>query len=32
MSVSCTTWKLIDRRCVRETERDSPRKFFDFSG
>jgi phosphohistidine phosphatase len=30
MSVSCTTWNLIDRRCVRDTERDSPRKFFDF--
>lgn len=30
MSVSCGKWELIDRRCVRETERDSPRKFFDF--
>jgi phosphohistidine phosphatase len=30
MSVSCTKWALIDRRCVRDTERDSPRKFFDF--
>ncbi len=30
MSVSCATWNLIDRRCVRDTERDSPRKFFDF--
>jgi len=31
MSVSCVTWNLIDRRCVRDTERDSPRRFFDFS-
>jgi phosphohistidine phosphatase len=31
MNVSCATWNLIDRRCVRESERDSPRKFFDFS-
>ena len=30
MSVSCPTWNLIDRRCVRDSERDSPRKFFDF--
>ena len=30
MSVTCTKWALIDRRCVRDTERDSPRKFFDF--
>jgi phosphohistidine phosphatase len=30
MNVSCPTWSLIDRRCVRDTERDSPRKFFDF--
>ncbi len=30
MSVSCATWNIIDRRCVRDTERDSPRKFFDF--
>jgi phosphohistidine phosphatase len=30
MTVSCATWDLIDRRCVRDTERDSPRKFFDF--
>lgn len=30
MNVSCTKWSLIDRRCVRDTERDSPRKFFDF--
>ena len=31
MAVSCATWNLIDRRCVRDSERDSPRKFFDFS-
>jgi len=31
MTVSCATWNLIDRRCVRDSERDSPRKFFDFS-
>jgi phosphohistidine phosphatase len=31
MGVSCPTWNLIDRRCVRNSERDSPRKFFDFS-
>ena len=31
MQVSCPTWNLIDRRCVRDSERDSPRKFFDFS-
>jgi phosphohistidine phosphatase len=30
MSVSCSAWSLIDRRCVRDSERDSPRKFFDF--
>jgi phosphohistidine phosphatase len=30
MSVNCATWNLIDRRCVRDTERDSPKKFFDF--
>jgi phosphohistidine phosphatase len=30
MSVSCSGWNLIDRRCVREAERDSPKKFFDF--
>jgi len=30
MTVSCPTWNLIDRRCVRDSERDSPRKFFDF--
>ncbi len=31
MTVGCATWNLIDRRCVRDSERDSPRKFFDFS-
>jgi phosphohistidine phosphatase len=31
MNVACPTWNLIDRRCVRGSERDSPRKFFDFS-
>jgi phosphohistidine phosphatase len=31
MNVSCAAWNLIDRRCVRDSERDSPRKFFDFS-
>jgi phosphohistidine phosphatase len=31
MTVRCATWNLIDRRCVRDSERDSPRKFFDFS-
>ena len=30
MTVSCATWNLIDRRCVKDSERDSPRKFFDF--
>ncbi len=30
MTVGCATWNLIDRRCVRDTERDSPRRFFDF--
>ena len=30
MAVNCATWNLIDRRCVRDSERDSPRKFFDF--
>ena len=30
MSVSCATWSLIDRRCVRDSESDSPRRFFDF--
>ncbi|HEU5136610.1 MAG TPA: histidine phosphatase family protein [Steroidobacteraceae bacterium] len=30
MTVNCPTWNLIDRRCVRDSERDSPRKFFDF--
>ena len=32
MNVGCARWALIDRRCVRDTERDSPRKFFDFGG
>jgi phosphohistidine phosphatase len=32
MTVACAKWGLIDRRCVRDTERDSPRKFFDFGG
>jgi phosphohistidine phosphatase len=31
MTITCTTWNLVDRRCVRDTERDSPRRFFDFS-
>ena len=31
MTVACKNWSLIDRRCVRDTERDSPRRFFDFS-
>ena len=31
MAVNCAAWSLIDRRCVRDSERDSPRKFFDFS-
>jgi phosphohistidine phosphatase len=30
MAVACARWSLIDRRCVHDTERDSPRKFFDF--
>jgi len=30
MTVSCATWNLIDRRCVKDSERDSPKKFFDF--
>ncbi len=30
MTVHCANWKLIDRRCVRDTERDAPRKLFDF--
>jgi phosphohistidine phosphatase len=30
MTVGCANWSLIDRRCVRDSERDSPRKFFDF--
>jgi phosphohistidine phosphatase len=31
MAVSCAAWSLIDRRCVRDSERDSPKRFFDFS-
>jgi phosphohistidine phosphatase len=31
MNITCATWNLVDRRCVRDTERDSPRRFFDFS-
>lgn len=31
MSVSCKTWNLIDRRCVRDAEHDSPsKKLFGF--
>lgn len=30
MRVACGDWSRIDRRCVRDTERDSPRRFFDF--
>ena len=30
MNVACADWSRIDRRCVRDTERDSPRRFFDF--
>jgi len=30
MTVSCATWNLIDRRCINDPERDSPKKFFDF--
>jgi phosphohistidine phosphatase len=30
MSVACTDWSRIDRRCVKDSERDSPRRFFDF--
>jgi phosphohistidine phosphatase len=30
MNVVGAKWALIDRRCMRDTERDSPRKFFDF--
>ena len=30
MMVSCSAWSLVDRRCVRDAERDAPRKFFDF--
>jgi len=33
MNVSCATWNLIDRRCVRDAERDAPRaRLFDFGG
>jgi phosphohistidine phosphatase len=32
MNVSCKSWDLIDRRCVRDSQRDAPaKKFFDFS-
>ncbi len=31
MTVNCAVWSLVDRRCVREAERDAPRRFFDFS-
>ena len=30
MTVNCATWNLIDRRSVKDSERDSPKKFFDF--
>jgi len=30
MNVACADWSRIDPRCVRDTERDSPRRFFDF--
>jgi phosphohistidine phosphatase len=30
MLVACAKWSLIDRRCVRDSERDAPKKFFDF--
>jgi len=32
MAVNCPTWDRIDRRCVRDCERDAPaaRRFFDF--
>lgn len=31
MSVSCADWSRIDRRCVKESEKDAPgKKFFDF--
>jgi phosphohistidine phosphatase len=30
MTVACADWSRLDRRCVRDTERDSPRRFFDF--
>ena len=32
MTLNCATWNLIDRRSVRDAERDAPRKFFDFGG
>jgi hypothetical protein len=28
MNVRCAKWALIDRRGVRDAERDAPRKFF----
>jgi phosphohistidine phosphatase len=32
MTVTCRSWDLIDRRCVREPQRENPsKKFFDFS-
>lgn len=32
MTVTCRSWDLIDRRCVREPQREAPsKKFFDFS-
>jgi len=32
MNVNCPTWDRIDRRCVRDAEKDAPsaRRFFDF--
>jgi phosphohistidine phosphatase len=30
VGVACARWDLIDRRNVREPERDAPKKFFDF--
>jgi phosphohistidine phosphatase len=30
MTVNCASWNLIDRRCVHDTERDTPRRFYDF--
>lgn len=32
MNVTCAKWALIDRRCVRDAERDAPKKFFEFGG